>query len=208
MRSWRGYLMQRWPGAVASGVLVCILTACTPPATPLIVSSPFAVDTSLFGAALDAITAREVAGKVRVVPYPMISPDLRGIPLPVQQAPVSLTELAERKRTVIALGFALDSVADPGNCPGFWSQAEARAACPQVATTTVVASWPRELESSDREYFARTFGSEDLPTVVVRLMFVATTPDGAGIVVTDYFATKVQDRGWRVIGKRVVFQTE
>lgn len=194
---------------VAVPIVACLI-GCASPVRPQVSASPFPVDSSLFAVVLDAVTAREAPGTVGVVPLPLAVTELRGIPLPALSDPIGIAELGQRERTIRELGFQLDSIADTGDCPGFWTQMEMRQGCPAAPHTTIMVSRPRLMSAAEvSKAMAHFVRGADEPEVVVRLLFVFTSPDGAGIIVTDYFARRDGVvRSWEVVGKRVVFQTE
>lgn len=194
---------------VALSAVAC-LVGCAPPVKPQVSASPFPVDSSLFAVVLDAVTAREAAGAVGVVPEPLAVRDIRGIPLPAPRDTIGADELAQRERSIRELGFRVDATADRGNCPGYWSRREMRAGCPAAPRTTIMVSRSQPLTRAEAsEALTHFVRSPAPPEVVVRLLFVIASPDGAGVMVTDYFARRGgADARWMVVGKRVVFQTE
>lgn len=180
------------------------LTACGRTVGPGVVASPFPADSSLFAVALDAVSAREVMGSVGVVPDLLDLPSLEGVPLPVRFMPTDASERAMRRQAIRSLGFRVDSIADPGNCPGFWSNQSARSECPAAPRTTIVQSRPQRVsEGFCADSRPRGGGSH-----CVRLLFVFSGPDGSGLTVADYFARHTAGAGWSIVGKRIVFQTE
>lgn len=181
---------------------------CAAQSSPHGGASPFEAGTTLFTAVLDAITAREVVGVVKIVPTPVEPPVKGQLPLPVHWSPTRQSELDSRRGTIVALGFAVDSIAELGDCPGFWSTAEMRTGCPASPQTTIAVSHSYELSAPDRAIVKKRYSRGAEPDSAVTLLFVVRTPAGAAMVVSEYYLRRDSQGFWVVVGKRVLLQTE
>jgi hypothetical protein len=166
------------------------------------------VDTTFLAGILDGITAREVQGEVSVLNVPVQRTATLGVPA-VKVASISIEELAARETTIRGIGFRVDSVASTGACPGHWTAADKTSVCPSSARTTVALSlpWPLVGDALDRAtQHSRLSGRPPEQGVAVYFLFAG--PGGSGMVVSEYYAARIPDGRWVVVGKRVTFQTE
>lgn len=189
-------------------VLLLGQSGCATRLDPRVAASPFEVGASVYAAVLDAITIREVVGLVKIVPKFIESPGREEFPLPVHWSSMGDNELDGRRREISAMGFALDSIAETGDCPGFWSTADMRTGCPTSSQTTILVSRSRMLSSIERATVKERYSRGVEPESAVTLLFVVSTPAGAAVVVSEYYVCQSRQGFWVVVGKRVLFQTE
>ncbi|MEZ4379054.1 MAG: hypothetical protein R3B35_12300 [Gemmatimonadales bacterium] len=190
--------------------LLLLLAACgvvdDRAASAQVPASPFAVDSSLFSAVLDAITAREVSGQVMVSPDILPHPDLTDVPVPEGWIVPGPEERAYRIGVIRSFGFIADTFIGMAGCPSAISTLEMREACPQHTSTSIALTAPITIQPAEMErMLTRTRGVA--PEVRVQMLVAVRTPHYAGLRLQECYARRA-GLGWQVVGKRVLFQTD